>query len=73
MPTQITQASDPTLWAELEAIRLRDEWIYLDQQQYRPVLMGDGSMAYDHYTRAELMDARSLIGSLGASYKELDG
>lgn len=73
MATLITQASDPTLWAALEALRSGDQWIRYEMHHYRPVMLSSGAWGFNQYTERELMDDSSLDTSAGGSYSELDG
>lgn len=76
MPTSITQTSNPTLWAQLEALvddgALAAGWITVGSDNYR--IMHDSSdivffLHYDNFT--ELIDSRSSKGPK-TTYKKID-
>lgn len=72
MPTLITQTSNPALWADLEAVRSGSQWVYLGQEAYKPVVLDNGSWAFNYYTQQELYDSGSLSNPAGGSYGDLE-
>lgn len=81
MPTMVTPVSNPSLWSELNAIRVQDSnftgtpatWIYYEGKTYKPVMLADGSWVFNVYTNEELYDSGSLTDPAGGEYGEIDG
>ena len=76
MPSSITQASDPALWAQLEALvddgALAAGWITVGSDNYRIQYDTSDQVFFLHYDNfTELIDSRSSKGPK-ATYKEID-